>query len=72
MKAEQTLTDSAKINRTAIFAKALFAILRKSKREATPHKPMQVASHLLFPNPPKTFHYRSFLTLVKVIAYFCK
>jgi len=38
------------MNRQTIFGQAVFAILRKIKREATPtHKPMQVASHFILP-----------------------
>lgn len=48
-------TDRQEMNSETIFGQAVFAILRKSKREATPPtKPTQVASHLLLPNPTKT------------------
>jgi hypothetical protein len=53
------------MNKTAIFGIALFATLHKSKRDAAPRKPLQIASHLLFPNPPKTLHYRLFFSLTK-------
>ena len=49
-------TERQKMKRTVIFGQAVFAILRKSKREATPHtKPTQVASHLLLPQRTKSY-----------------
>ena len=54
------------MNRIAIFGKSVFAILRRSKREAAPSASQCKLLHICFyPNPPATFHYRSFLTLAK-------
>ena len=50
-----TSTDRHKMNDSAIFGQAVFAILRKIKREATPHtKPTQVASHFILPQRTQT------------------
>jgi hypothetical protein len=52
----QTLNDSNKMNRHTIFGQAVFAILRKIKREATPPiNPTQVASHFILPQRTYSF-----------------
>ena len=54
---------------------AVFAILRKSKREAKPtHKPTQFVSHLLLPNRKKTYlrnMKRTLLTFVFLLTGIC-
>ena len=45
------LTDRHKPTDNAIFAKAVWLSLRKIKRAAIqPHKPTQIAAHLILPN----------------------
>lgn len=61
------------MNSESIFGQAMFAILRKSERDATPHAiHHKVASHLLLPQPSKTafIYIYKLKNILHLIKYF--